>query len=320
MTYLRIAVTDRCNLRCFYCMPEEGINFLPKRELLTYEEILRLSSIFVSLGVDKIRITGGEPFVRKDLMPFLKELKALPGLAKLHLTTNGVLTESYLADLEAIDLNGINLSLDSLDRENFRKITHRDEFERVNRCLDALTYSSIQTKINTVVMRGLNDHELLDLALLAKDNDLQVRFIEEMPFNGRTESNKELVSHQEIKDRLTQAFGPMSNANPTGSSDPASLYSPAGFKGKIGIIPSYTRTFCGSCNRIRLTATGTMKNCLYDEGVFDLKQLLRSGASDEEIRTQLISIVSKKEKNGRVVEANRAKSQTISESMSEIGG
>ena len=320
MDYLRIAVTDRCNLRCFYCMPEEGINFLPKKELLTYEELLRLSIIFCDLGVKKIRITGGEPFVRKDLITFLGDLKQTPGLEKLHLTTNGVLTSKYIAEMVNLGIDGINLSLDSLEPQNFFKITRRNEFTTVENCLRDLVGSSIPLKINVVVMRGLNDHEIIPMAKLAQHDNLHVRFIEEMPFNGSTESNQELVSHKEIRKVLESEFGELQQTSKTESSDPASLFQIKGFIGKIGIIPAYTRTFCGSCNRIRLTATGTIKNCLYVEGVFDLKGFLRSGVSDSEVKSALLKVADKKEKNGMLTESNRLKNKNIQESMSEIGG
>ena len=320
MDYLRIAVTDRCNLRCFYCMPEEGINYLPKKELLSYEEIIRLSEIFCQLGVTKIRITGGEPFVRKDLVPFLNDLKQISGLENLHITTNGVLTQPYIGELETIGISGINLSLDSLDKENFFKITRRNEFDTVRQCLDSLIDSKIPIKINMVVMRGLNDHEIIPMAELALDQDIQIRFIEEMPFNGRTESNQKLISHAGILQILEDHFGHLDLHLKNDSSDPASLYSTNELEGKLGIIPAFSRTFCGSCNRIRLTATGTIKNCLYDEGVFDLKAFLRSGASDQEIGKQLTSLVHRKEKKGVIAESKRTHHQSINESMSEIGG
>lgn len=316
MTYLRIAVTDRCNLRCFYCMPEVGIKYLPKKELLTYEELLRFVNIACKLGVNKVRITGGEPFVRKDLTNFLKELKKINGLQKLHITTNGVLAAPFIPELKGV-IDGVNLSLDSVDPLNFFQITRRNELEKVMSCLNTLLEHDITTKINVVVMKGKNDHEILDMVALARNKNLQVRFIEEMPFNGAANSHV-VMNHTDIMAKIKNrfpSFKPLLQDSP----DPASLYGIENFKGHIGIIPAYTRTFCGSCNRIRLTATGDIKNCLYDEGVLDVKALLRSNTKDDEISRALIGTIKEKEKNGHIAESNRNLSQ-ITESMSTIGG
>lgn len=320
LNYLRIAVTDRCNLRCFYCMPAEGIDYLPKKELLTYEEILRLVQIFGSLGVDKIRLTGGEPFLRKDLIHLLKNIKAEPSIKAVHITTNGVLTYPYLDELAGIGIDGVNLSIDSLNKENFLKITRRDEFETVMKTLNGLLEREIKTKINMVVMDGRNDHEILEMAELAAANPISVRYIEEMPFNGG--SNKPFEhkwNHKQILSMLENHYGKLERMA-TDPSNPATLYKVEGYQGNIGIIPAYSRTFCGACNRIRLTAIGTIKNCLYDEGVLDIKELLRSGASDEEIRNVLILTVRKKAKDGIEAAQNRKLNKTTSESMSTIGG
>lgn len=318
--YLRIAVTDRCNLRCFYCMPAEGINYLPKKELLTYEEIVRLSSIFVSLGIKKIRLTGGEPFLRKDFISLLENLKAIPGVEAVHITTNGVLTYSYLGQMKALGIDGVNLSLDSLNKENFHKITRRDEFDTVMKTLDGLLDHGFNTKINMVVMHGKNTQEVVDMAELASTRKVSVRFIEEMPFNGSDLStSKQNWNHIKILEELKVAFPNLAKLD-SHPSNPATLYQVPGHQGNLGIIPAYSRTFCGACNRIRLTATGSIKNCLYDEGVLDAKQLLRSEKTNEEIREILISTVQKREKDGFAAEKNRKVDKNISESMSTIGG
>ncbi|MEP2023776.1 MAG: GTP 3',8-cyclase MoaA [Reichenbachiella sp.] len=318
--YLRIAVTDRCNLRCFYCMPAEGINYLPKKELLTYEEIVRLSTVFASLGIKKIRLTGGEPFLRKNFISLLEKLKAIPGIEAVHITTNGVLTFPFLNEMKNIGVDGVNLSLDSLNRENFHQITRRDEFDTVMKTLDGLLDHGFNTKINMVVMHGKNTHEVLDMARLASARKVSVRFIEEMPFNGsELSTSKQNWSHVKILEELQAAF-PNLNKLESHPSNPATLYQVPDHLGNLGIIPAYSRTFCGSCNRIRLTATGSIKNCLYDEGVLDVKQVLRSGKSDEELRDILISTVHKREKDGFAAEKNRKVDKNISESMSTIGG
>ncbi|MEP2512743.1 MAG: GTP 3',8-cyclase MoaA, partial [Reichenbachiella sp.] len=272
--YLRIAVTDRCNLRCFYCMPAEGIDYLPKKELLSYEEIIRLIEIFSSLGIKKIRLTGGEPFLRKDFMSLLESIKRITGIEALHITTNGVLTFQHLDQMKAIGIDGVNLSLDSLDKENFHKITRRDEFETVMKTLNGLLERGMNAKINMVVMHGKNTHEVIDMAELAVDKKVSVRFIEEMPFNGSNLStSKQNWNHTRILSELNSHFGTLQKLN-SDPSNPATLYKVPGHIGNLGIIPAYSRTFCGACNRIRLTATGTIKNCLYDEGVLDVKELL----------------------------------------------
>lgn len=300
-------------------MPQEGMTYLPKKELLTYEEVIRVASVFCSLGVSKIRITGGEPFLRKDLMSFLTELKTINGLEKLHITTNGVLTTPHIQDFKKTGIDGVNLSLDSLDKQNFHKITRRDEYDTVMDCLTELIAYNIPTKINTVVMSGSNTHEIIDITRLAENRNIDVRFIEEMPFNGSDKSHHKIWNHVDIMNELKSSYPDIHPAS-SNPQDPASLYQIPGFKGKIGIIPAFTRTFCGSCNRIRLTAKGTIKNCLYDEGVLDLKDILRGGVNDEELRQIIIGTIQKKEKDGLTVERNRIKDKTISESMSEIGG
>ncbi|UXX77975.1 GTP 3',8-cyclase MoaA [Reichenbachiella carrageenanivorans] len=318
--YLRIAVTDRCNLRCFYCMPAEGINYLPKKELLTYEEIIRLAEIFASLGIKKIRLTGGEPFLRKDFISLLTNLKKIPGIEAVHITTNGVLTHQYLDQMQEIGIDGVNLSLDSLDKENFYKITRRDEFDTVMKTLGGLLDRGIDTKINMVVMHGKNTQEVVAMAGLARHRKVSVRFIEEMPFNGSAQSaTQNNWSHVRILDELKQAF-PMLTKLDSHPSNPATLYQEPSHLGNIGIIPAFSRTFCDACNRIRLTATGTIKNCLYDEGVLDVKALLRSDQTDDDIQQILIATVQKREKDGFAAEKNRTVDQNISESMSSIGG
>ena len=318
--YLRIAVTDRCNLRCFYCMPQEGVKYLPKKELLSYEEIIRLVHIFRDLGISKVRITGGEPFLRKGLIDFLAELKKIQGINSLNITTNGVLTEPYINQLKHVGVNSVNLSLDSLDKSNFEKITRRDEFDNVMNCLHRLLEAGIPTKINMVVMKGKNDHEVIKMAELSQDQPIDVRFIEEMPFNGSQSSQNDIINHRQILDMLQSKYPEMLTLN-NRTSDPATLYQVHPYwKGSVGIIPAYSRTFCGACNRIRLTAVGTTKNCLYDQGVLDLRVLMRSGADDQSIRSAIVHSVKNKAKNGFDAENARVGQRVFGESMSTIGG
>lgn len=297
-------------------MPENGIQFLQQKDLLTYEEMERLVKILASQGVSKVRITGGEPFVRRDLIHFLGNLRNNTGIDELHITTNGVLTEQYLDQLKTININSINLSLDTLDEAKFFEITRRDEFSNVMSTLNAILDHNIPLKVNMVAMKGKNEGDIVEMARLSQSRPISVRFIEEMPFNGSNE-NHGLISHQEILDSLKLEFGALEKIEDPKNST-AFHYKIPGSKGNLGIIAAYTRNFCGSCNRIRITPEGLMRNCLYDGGGLDLRFLLRNGSSDEEIANALQLAILNKHKDGHEAEASR---ETESfESMSSIGG
>ena len=318
--YLRLAVTDRCNLRCFYCMPEEGIHYLPKKELLTYEEMERLVRLLAGMGVNKVRITGGEPFVRRDLIHFLRKIAAINGIEEINITTNGVLTAPYVRELREIGIKSINLSLDTLDRERFRRITRRDEFERVMQTFHLLLDHGLHVKINAVVMEGQNTDDLIPLAELTRTYPVSMRFIEEMPFNGEGNHYPVLVwDHQKILATL-QAHYPALHKIPDGPGSTSYNYAIPGHQGSVGIIAAFTRTFCGTCNRIRITAQGGLKTCLYDDGVLDLRRLLRSSVSDESVKEALLSVFSHRAKNGFEAEERRRFHMPVFESMSTIGG
>ncbi|SHL67307.1 GTP 3',8-cyclase MoaA [Hymenobacter psychrotolerans] len=319
LEYLRLAVTDRCNLRCFYCMPEEGIKYMPKQELLTYEEMERLVGLLTGLGVRKVRLTGGEPFVRRDLVPFMARLAAIPGLDDLSLTTNGVLTAPHVPELARLGVKAVNLSLDTLDRARFASITRRDELPRVLDTFYALLASGIQVKINAVVMDGQNIEDLVPLAELTRELPVEVRFIEEMPFNGGSHAATLPWDHRRIRQHLEANLGEFIPV-PTPAGATASEYSIAGHQGRIGIIAAYSRTFCGTCNRIRLTAEGGLKTCLYDQGVLDVRALLRGGSSDEEVTEALKNAFRYRAANGFEAEQRRPVHQLSFESMSTIGG
>ncbi|ADB40646.1 GTP 3',8-cyclase MoaA [Spirosoma linguale] len=317
ISYLRLAVTDRCNLRCFYCMPEEGIKYLPKHQVLTYEEMERLVRVLARLGVQKVRITGGEPFVRAGLMDFLHRLAEIDGLNDISLTTNGVLTAPHIPALAALGVKSVNLSLDTLDRERFYKITRRDELPAVLKTLDALLEAGIQTKINAVVMDGQNTQDLVPLTEMTRTMPVDVRFIEEMPFNGEGSHYPVLNwTHRRIIDEIRAHFPDLQKLPDPPFSTSANYQIP-GHQGTIGVIAAFSRTFCGSCNRIRMTAQGTLKTCLYDNGVLDVRALLRSGASDEELTTAFLKAFSHRPANGFEAEQQR---DTVTESMSTIGG
>ena len=262
-------------------MPEEGIRFLPKDQLLSYEELERLSRLFIDMGVDKIRITGGEPFVRKDVMGFLSKLAADDRLNKLSITTNGILTKPYLPQLKELGIKDINLSLDTTDKDNFKKITRRDDFDKVMDTFYQMLDDGFNVKINAVVMDGINDHEIVNLARLATSYPVSVRFIEEMPFNGSgTKAASIRWNHVRILEEIEKEFGTLARI-PVPANSTAEKFAIPGASGDVGIIAAYTRTFCGSCDRIRITSTGEMRTCLYGHDVLDLKKVLREGHSDD---------------------------------------
>ncbi|GAB3950753.1 GTP 3',8-cyclase MoaA [Spirosoma harenae] len=298
-------------------MPEEGIKYLPKHQVLTYEEMERLVRVLARLGVQKVRITGGEPFVRAGLMGFLDKLSQIDGLTDLSLTTNGVLTAPHVADLAALGVRSVNLSLDTLDRERFRKITRRDELPAVLKTLDALRNAGIQTKINAVVMDGQNIQDLIPLTELTRQLPVDVRFIEEMPFNGEGSHYPILYwTHRRIINEIQTHF-PNLQKLPDPLFSTSANYQIPGHQGTIGVIAAFSRTFCGTCNRIRLTAQGTLKTCLYDNGVLDVRALLRSGATDEELTAAFLQAFAHRPLNGFEAENQRV---TVTESMSTIGG
>jgi cyclic pyranopterin phosphate synthase len=269
--YIRISITDRCNLRCVYCMPPEGISWMPHRSILSYEELLRLCRIFAQLGMKKVKITGGEPLVRGGLAHYIAGLKAIPGIEKVTLTTNGVLLEEQLEGLVAAGLDGVNISLDSADEETFREITRFSGAEKVLRGLQkALTYENLNVKINCVPLRGRDGSHILGITELARSNKLAVRFIELMPIGlGKT---LERLTEAEVRAMIEEAYGPLAPFEGKLGNGPARYYSLEGFQGKVGFISAISHQFCDQCNRVRLTAAGFLKTCLQYEHVIDLKR------------------------------------------------
>lgn len=320
INYLRLAVTDRCNLRCFYCMPEEGIHYLPKKELLSFEEIYRLVSLLAGMGITKVRLTGGEPFVRTDLMKLIRSIVEIPGIKDLHLTTNGVLTSTFIPELKKIGIASVNLSLDTLDRQRFKTITRRDEFEPVMKTLDLLLKHDIPVKINAVVMDGKNIDDIVPLIELTRNSKVDVRFIEEMPFNG--EGNHYPVLNWTYRKILSyiQEHYPSLHKIPDPDYSTSYNYTVPGYQGNIGVIAAFSRTFCGTCNRIRVTAQGVLKTCLYDEGVLDIKQLLRADQDDSVVKEKLYQAFRQRTKDGFEAEQKRNSNLPVHESMSTIGG
>ena len=319
INYLRLAVTDRCNLRCFYCMPEEGIQYLPKPHLLSYEEMIRLCTILAEMGIRKVRITGGEPFVRRDIIPFLWKLSEIEGINKINITTNGVLTAPLVPELKKIGISSVNLSLDSLDRQRFFEITRRDEFPKVWATLEALLQHDISVKINTVVMAGKNDEDILSMVELARNQNVSLRFIEEMPFNGEglRPEQMEFWSYKRIMDLIRSAHPELYKLQDEPNSTSYNYHIP-NFKGTVGVIAAFSRTFCGTCNRIRVTPTGSFRTCLYDDGVFNVRDFMRQKLSDEEIKQRIYDALQNRAKDG--FEAENRRTSVVSESMTTIGG
>jgi len=320
LNYLRLAVTDRCNLRCFYCMPEEGLNFSKKSQILSYEEMERLIRILAKLGISKVRITGGEPFVRKDLIPFMKTVSGIEGIDRLSITTNGTGPLKQIDALKAMGIHAVNLSLDSLDRDRFHKITRRDEFEQVMTYYRALLDAGINTKINAVVMQEHNLDDILAMCALTIEDNVSVRFIEEMPFNGGSKGYTPIEwDHNRILEHIKSAYPDLAKIADEKSSTSYNYRLPDA-KGSIGIIPAYTRTICGSCDRIRLTPKGELKTCLYQNGGFSFRDFIRNGATDQEIEAQFKKLFAQRAKDGFEAEKQKSSTSSSFESMATIGG
>ena len=318
--YVRIAVTDKCNLRCFYCMPEEGISFIKKDRLLSYEEIIRIMGILSEEGVNKIRITGGEPFLRKEVTGLIRSLSQIDGVDKIAITTNGTLTAKYLDELIDIGIQSFNLSIDSLDAERFNKITRRDYFDQIMECYQLMVDKKLNLKLNAVVMKGQNIEDIIPMIDLGKEDHVSVRFIEEMPFNGNGNNYAKLEwDHKKILEHISSHYPSIEKlVDPQGST--SFNYKVEGYAGSFGIIPAYTRSFCGSCNRLRITPDGTIKTCLYDDGVFNIKDVIRAGATDAQLLATIREAVGQKAKDGFEAEKNRKFNPNVSESMATIGG
>lgn len=314
--YLRLSVTDRCNLRCTYCMPARGVTKLAHGDVLSYEDLYRVACAAVATGVEKIRVTGGEPLVRKGIIGFLERLAAIPGLKRLVLTTNGILLEEMAADLRAAGLESLNLSLDSLRPDTFARITRGGDISRVLAGIDAAARAGFPfIKINVVVMRGVNDREILDFAALTLDRPYRVRFIEYMPTLGDDGQESLLVPGYELLDLLSRRFS-LERAEKEIMAGPASYYRIAGAAGTIGIISPVSCHFCMECNRIRVTSTGMAKSCLFASGALDLKPVLRMN-DDLALQQAVESVVSAKPARHNLGSAEPGHSPVV---MSQVGG
>lgn len=315
--YLRISLTDRCNLRCIYCMPEEGICHIPRTELLDLDEIVRIGNAVSQLGISKIKLTGGEPLVRKICVPLVKELKALPGIRQVTLTTNGILLKDQLPELMKAGLDAVNVSLDTLENDTFQKITRRDDLCQVLEGLEAALscYPSLKVKLNCVPTLQ-SDDELIQIAGLARENPLHVRFIEMMPIGlgkGFTARGEE-----QIKTLLEKEYGSMNPTKETLGNGPCHYYTLENFTGRIGFISALSHKFCDHCNRVRLTSTGFMKGCLQFENGADLKALIRSGCSDEILKAAIEKTIYEKPVGHNFKEKKNGNEE--SHIMAQIGG
>lgn len=285
VTYLRVSITDRCNLNCVYCNPSKYTQKLSHDAILTYEELLRVITIGADLGIHKIRITGGEPLVRKDACRFMGRVAAIPGITDLSLTTNGVLLDECAHRIREAGIRRINISLDSLDRKRFKIITGHDCFDRVwAGVMAALNAGFFPVKLNMVVMPGVNDDELADFAELLFQWPLHVRFIEQMPVKDHLQDFQEPLLAPEIRQRIADRVGALVPAGGTKDGTTAQRFTFAGAKGEIGFISPVSRHFCETCNRLRLTADGKLRPCLMADRAVDIKGPLRGGASDATIR------------------------------------
>lgn len=317
INYMRVSVTDRCNLRCFYCMPETGICQLDHKDILRYEEMFRIIRIAVDNGIDKVRVTGGEPLIRKGIAGFIKDLSALKGINDLSLTTNGVLLADMAKELYDAGLKRINISIDSLKRDTFKEITRHDCLERVMDGLykaQEVGFSPI--KINVVIVKGLNDDEVIEFARLTEEHPFNVRFIEYMPIGDDNSWNKErFISSDDIKSTI-ETYAELKPVEKTDKSSPARNYKLERAKGEVGFISPISQHFCSSCNRIRLTADGKLRNCLFSEKESDLRSAIRSGKDDEVISGIIRKSIQVKPEGHEAIKESSDKKR----SMHSIGG
>ena len=317
---LRISVTDRCNFRCTYCMPVEAMTWFPRSGILTFEEIERASRLLVGCGVQRLRLTGGEPTLRRDLPVLVAMLRAIPGVERLDMTTNGVAMPRIAATLRDAGLDSVTISLDSLKRERFEEMTRRDGLDAVLKGIDAAQAAGFPSlKVNCVTLRGINDDEIVDFAGFARERGIAVRFIEFMPLDGGAGWDaSRVVPGAEAKARIEAAFPLV--ARPERPEAPARPYVFAdGAPGEVGFINPVTEPFCGRCDRLRLTADGKVKNCLFDQGEVDVFSLLRAGASDEAILAAFEASVQAKGPGG-LLQIQPAEAYVGLRNMSQVGG
>jgi GTP 3',8-cyclase len=314
--YLRIALNEQCNLRCIYCMPKEGISFRNQSQLLSKNEIYRLIEISSQMGISKIRFTGGEPLLRKELIEIIKYAN-MSGINSTHITTNGLLLGSKIDVLENAGLTGINISLDTLNPEKYKKITRRDGLNIVLQSLDKAIKSGIKSvKVNVVTLKEFNDDEIIDFVEMTKENNITIRFIELMPFDSQQIwKTGKFFSAENILSTIKKQVPNLLKVS--GSSTEHHIFQVDGFIGKVAIIPAYSRNLCGNCNRIRVTADGKLLNCLYSQDEINLRDEIRIGKSDFQIEKLIRDAMLKKHKDGWLAQ-NQGKVNR--KSMTQIGG
>ncbi len=318
-TSLRISVTDRCNIRCFYCMPATDVVFRPREDLLTFEEIQRMAHVAASLGVTKLRITGGEPLMRSELPELIRQLAKVPGIVDLALTTNAMLLADQAEDLKAAGLDRLNISLDAMNEQTFQKIARRKGLDSALAGIAAARRVGFKNiRLNAVSIRGLTEAEILPLAHFARQHELQLRFIEFMPLDGDGAwSNTEMLLGQEVRDLLEAEFGLLEPAPRSDPSQPAVDYRFADGRGSVGFINSVSEPFCETCNRLRLTSDGQLYNCLFSSENWDAKALLRGGAKDDDLRQLFRDCVAAKQPAHGI---GQAEFQSPERAMYQIGG
>ena len=295
-TSLRISVTDRCNIRCFYCMPETNVVFQPREQLLSFEEIVQFTRIACQLGIRKVRITGGEPLVRQELPELIKRLSNLDGLDEIALTTNGILLADQAIPLKDAGLHRINISLDTLSESKFQQLARRDELPRVLAGIDAALAANFhQVRLNALAIAGLTETEVIPLVRFAADRKLEMRFIEYMPLDADQQWNTgQVLSGKQILQILEAEWGRFEPTERTDPSQPATTYEAPGTSIRVGFINSVTESFCGQCNRLRLTADGKIRNCLFSVEEWDVRDILRRNGSDEAIAREIVTAVEQK--------------------------
>ena len=322
ISYLRLSLTDRCNLHCRYCMPDDdtrGLQVLQHEDLLTYEELLRIVNIVVNMGMNKLRLTGGEPLVRRGVMDFIASLAKIQGLEEIRLTTNGVLLSDKAVGLYEAGIRKLNISLDSMRPERFKSITGVDMFHKVWKGIETAEKIGFDVKLNVVAMKGVNDDEFVDFARLAVDRGFQVRFIEFMPVGSdSTWKEASYISSDDLKEMIGKigVLEPLAGSRMDGPARVYTLEMPDGRQGRVGFISPISHHFCDTCNRLRLTSAGRLRACLLHDKEADLKSLLRDGATDEELRTLIRQTILDKPK-GHTLADDKA---NCSGQMSRIGG
>jgi cyclic pyranopterin phosphate synthase len=284
-TSLRISVTDRCNIRCFYCMPNENVRFRPRDEILSFEEIERFVQIVAQMGVHRLRLTGGEPLVRAELPRLVEMLAAAPGIDDIALTTNGILLAEIAADLRSAGLQRLNISLDTLNEETFQKISRREGLDRVLAGIAAAQNAGFKSiRLNAIAIQGLTEHEIIPLARFARERGLELRFIEYMPLDAENHwQSTDVLNGETIRQILEAEFGPLNPVGRPHPSQPATDFEFANGRGRIGLIQPVSQSFCSACDRLRLTAEGQVRNCLFSTAEWDAREILRGDGTDDEL-------------------------------------